>query len=459
MEANRKETMKEPIWLSKYQVIKVLGKGGSAEVFLARHIKLDDLRAIKRISKNNPLLNQLLLEANILKNLSHPCIPCIYDLEEDSEYIYIVEQYIKGQSLKEFCEVKKHLSEHLIISIGIQICDLLLYLYSLDNPILYLDLQPTNIIIDQETVKLIDFGTAIFRDQPDARGVSFGTPYYTPPESYTMLKPDEKADVYGIGALLYYMVYGRVPVNNKDKSGFVKRKENSYSKELKIIISQCMRFHRFFRIPTIAVLKYKLSKLNRVKLNKDQISNKSLKIAVGGSQRRIGTTHLAILITSYLDNLGLTGYYVEENDTSHGFSFLSGNKVIRKENAVIRVNNCNMIPKFYLQEGFKEIAGITVTDYGVITHENMMDFVNEDIKLLVTGGKEWEIEFRNRAFHLLNDCKDVIFLFNFLDGYQFGKQIKEIENKRVERIPYVPDPFYKPGNEVLDNFLLNITWE
>lgn len=448
--------MEKPIWLSKYKIIKKLGQGGSAEVFLAEHIRLNDLRAIKRISKNNPLHNQLLLEANILKNLSHPCIPCIYDLEEDVDNSYIIEQYIKGQSLKEFCEVKKRLNEHLIISIGIQICDLLLYLYSLKNPILYLDLQPANIILDGEKVKLIDFGTAIFRNEPDIRTVSLGTAYFSAPEAYTRLKPDERADLYSIGALLHYMVQGVNPPVNKDRRGFAKKKENNCSKQLKNIIRQCMHYQRIFRIPTVTLLKSKLSKLNRTGQNGNQISNKSLKITIGGSQNRIGTTHLAILITSYLDSLG-TSCYIEENDSGHMFYFLSDNKKLRNTNGMIRIRNCNILPKSYLLPFSKDISDITVTDYGVITNENKADFLSGDIKLLIVGGKEWELQNTSRVINLLNDSKEITYLYNFLDGYQFSRQLKGNPKEKIIRIPYVPEPFYQRGNEVLDDFLLHIT--
>lgn len=448
--------MEEPIWLSKYQMIKRLGKGGSGDVFLAKHIKLNDLRAIKRISKANPLHNQLLLEANILKNLSHPCIPWIYDLEEDLEYSYIIESYIKGQSLKEFCEVNKHLSESLILSIGIQICDLLLYLYSLDNPILHLDLQPSNIIIDKETVKLIDFGTAILKEGPDTRTASLGTKNFAPPEAYTKVKPDEKADIYGVGALLYYMISGVSTTHIKNKIQFVKKKENSYSKELKNIIHQCLRYQSIFRIPTVAVLKNKLLKLNRIS-PKNQISNKSLRISIAGAQNRIGTTHLGFLITSYLDSMHIPSLYVEENDSGHMLYFLETGDKARDMKGRIRIKNCNILPKSYLMPFMNQNPEATIRDYGVLSSENKMDFLSGDIRILLVGGKEWERENKKRAINLLEESKEVIYLYNFLDGYQFSKHIKGIHDKSIYRIPYVPDPFYKAGNDYLDDFLWNLT--
>ena len=80
----------EEIWFEKYRVITRLGHGGSADVFLTEHILLSAYRAIKRISKAERLHDFWLREARILKNLSHPSIPIIYDLEEDESYSYII---------------------------------------------------------------------------------------------------------------------------------------------------------------------------------------------------------------------------------------------------------------------------------------------------------------------------------------------------------------------------------
>ena len=88
--------MEQLIWFQKYEIIKKIGQGGSGEVFLANHIKLNSQRAIKRISKNHLLHNQLLKEAYILKDLKHPLIPIIYDFEEDNDHSYIILEYIDG---------------------------------------------------------------------------------------------------------------------------------------------------------------------------------------------------------------------------------------------------------------------------------------------------------------------------------------------------------------------------
>ena len=134
--------MQQEIWFNKYRIIKLLGRGGTAKVFLAEHIKLNSYRAIKCISKNHPLYELQRKEAQILKNLKHSCIPIIYDIEEDKDGSYIVEQYLEGDNLNDYVMSNGTLSEDIIVRFALQLCDLIQYLHSTTRPILYLDLKP-----------------------------------------------------------------------------------------------------------------------------------------------------------------------------------------------------------------------------------------------------------------------------------------------------------------------------
>ena len=84
----------------KYLIKQPIGCGLSGKVYLAEHIKLKAKRVIKCVSKNQLMYQQFLAEAMLLKNLKHPGIPIIFDLEEDEEYLYIIEEYIQGDSLR-----------------------------------------------------------------------------------------------------------------------------------------------------------------------------------------------------------------------------------------------------------------------------------------------------------------------------------------------------------------------
>ena len=130
----------------KYRIISVLGSGSTGTVYLAKHLKLEIFRAIKRIPKHSAGISSFsqkadfLTEARLLKNLNHPGIPLIYDIEEDNDYIYMIEEYIQGESLETYVLHPKDISQELIIKIGVQLCEILDYLHHLSPyPILYQD--------------------------------------------------------------------------------------------------------------------------------------------------------------------------------------------------------------------------------------------------------------------------------------------------------------------------------
>ena len=128
-------------------------------MFLARHLALDEWRAIKRVPRE---CQGFAREAAVLKELKHPGIPVIYDLEEDSSYYYLIEEYLDGESLYALIERQGGLARAKAFSYGIELCRIISYLHSIEpNPILYLDLQPRNILICQGALKLIDFDQAV----------------------------------------------------------------------------------------------------------------------------------------------------------------------------------------------------------------------------------------------------------------------------------------------------------
>ena len=87
------------ILFNKYKIIKKIGQGGMGSVYLAQNISLGTLWAIKVINKKRGQGYDLLAEPNILKKLNHPSLPRIIDIEQDQNYLYIIEDYIDGIAL------------------------------------------------------------------------------------------------------------------------------------------------------------------------------------------------------------------------------------------------------------------------------------------------------------------------------------------------------------------------
>ena len=131
-------------------------------VYLAENVKLKTLWAVKRIPKNIASGNDPLGECEILKKLSHPSLLSIYVIIEDKDFVYLIVDYIKGDSLDKILAGKVCFDERTVVDWGIQICGVLEYLHGIrPNPVIYRDMKPSNIILTEEgTLKLVDFGIA-----------------------------------------------------------------------------------------------------------------------------------------------------------------------------------------------------------------------------------------------------------------------------------------------------------
>ena len=432
--------MQQEIWFQKYHIIRLLGSGGTARVYLAKHIKLNSYRAIKCISKTHPLYDLQRNEAQILKNLKHSCIPIIYDIEEDEEGSYIVEQYLEGETLKDYVLGNGPIPEDIIIGYAIQLCDLFHYLHSNDRPVLYVDLKPDNLMISGRSLKLIDFGSAIYQDELQDRNIT-ATRGYAAPELYRRRGLDERCDIYGIGMLLYYMATGiMISPNVKQISNI--DQISGCSKELKNIINHCLKFNPALRYATVARLNKQLSALLPEKRVGQELSQRRI-IAVAGAQPRIGVTHMAFRLCNYLRSQNVDCLYVEDNPSHCIHRIISSVEPKPERRGTFMVAGIPMLPLGRL--GVKEIpeSSVTVIDYGRLSLENIDRFMEADTKLLVMGAKEWELAYSEEVLDMIAEYKEINYLFNFLDGKQFQVVSKNMERRSCYRIPYEPNPFRK----------------
>jgi serine/threonine-protein kinase len=436
-----KERMQQEIWFQKYHIIRMLGSGGTARVYLAKHIKLNSYRAIKCISKTHPLYDLQRNEALILKNLKHSCIPIIYDIEEDEEGSYIIEQYLEGETLKDYVQYKGPIKEDIIISYAIQLCDLFHYLHSNDRPILYVDLKPDNIMVSGKSIKLIDFGSAIYQDELNKEPRITATRGYAAPELYRQGVPDDRCDIYGIGMLLYYMATGVIisatakQISNIDQI-------SGCSKGLKHIINHCLKFNPVLRYTTVAQLKKHLSALQPGREGYQELGQKRI-IAVAGTQSRIGVTHLAFRLCYYMKSQGVDCIYKEDNQ-SQCIRRMKGHLELSQEsNSPFILEGIPMLSAGQFNEPATPEASITVIDLGTLTKDNLDFFLEADTRLLVMGAKDWELAYSEEVLDMIAEHKDIIYLFNFLDGKQFQMVCRNMEQRCCYRIPYEPNPFGK----------------
>lgn len=212
--------MEQELLFGKYRIVRLISNGSGGEVFLAEHRILGEQRIMKRLYKNRPFYKERLGEAHILKRLHHKSIPCIYDIEEDETASYIIEQNMGGTSLNEILIGQTCLPTSVILHYSIQLCEIIEYLHN--EGILYLDIKPENILINDDRIYLVDFGAAIRKKEE--QNVIFGTVGFAAPEQYQGAA-EERSDVYGIGRMI----------------GMMLEKGKKKSKELYRIYEQCVQ--------------------------------------------------------------------------------------------------------------------------------------------------------------------------------------------------------------------------
>lgn len=372
----------EVIWFSKYRIISELGQGGTATVYLAEHILLGTYRAIKRISKHQVGYHQLMNEVHILKSLNHPNIPIIYDIEEDENYSYIIEEYLEGESLKAYRLRLSHIDERSVLDFAFQICDLILYLHNLESSVLYLDLKPDNILINKGKLKLLDFGAALYEQQYADAGCYLATLNYAAPERWSN-KADQRSDIYSIGCLLYFLVTGV----NYQPSYCARRWAGIFVRNRRIykLIEQCLKPEPSERFQSVEELMRKVELLS----GKGELSKKnavmSYSIAIAGSETRVGVTHTALAIASYVNTIHHNVVYVERNQSGFLKRFADTYPGVKEKQGCLMLNGIR-----FLEQEVKDVYQFCIYDYGMLTLDNIQSFLAQENRAVVVGGKPWE---------------------------------------------------------------------
>lgn len=204
----------------KYEILTLLGKGGSSTVYCALDKSLNKLVALKVISgfdvNDDSLVNSISSEYSLIMKLNHPAVPKVYEVIKNEEII-LVQEYIEGETLSACLDQGYYSAygsdEKTLLDILKQICDAMIYLHN--SNIIYRDLKPSNVMIQPEgTIKLVDFGIArIYDDSKDYDTVALGTVGYAAPEQYGAGQSDKRTDVYAFGMLLYKIYTNKNPAH------------------------------------------------------------------------------------------------------------------------------------------------------------------------------------------------------------------------------------------------------
>ncbi len=235
----------------KYEILTEIGRGGMSVVYLAMDKRLNKQWAVKEVrkrgvSKNDEVVvNSLMAEANLIKRLDHPAFPRIVDIIDNGQTIYIVMDYIEGESLDKILEEHGAQSEDNVIHWAMQICDALNYLHSQKpHPIIYRDMKPANLMLKPEgeygIIKIIDFGIAReFKDKNLADTTVLGTRGYASPEHYAG-HTDVRSDIFSLGMTMHHLLTGVDPRKGEQYAS-VRNWNPDLSEGIEIIVDKCVQ--------------------------------------------------------------------------------------------------------------------------------------------------------------------------------------------------------------------------
>jgi eukaryotic-like serine/threonine-protein kinase len=211
------DTLINTLFDGRYRIIRKLGSGGMANVYLAEDQELGRRVAIKilndRHANDDQFVERFRREAKNAAGLSHPNIVSIYDRGEAEGTYYIAMEFLDGRSLKELIIGRGPAPVHVAIDYARKILDALRFAHR--NGIVHRDIKPHNVIVDAEgRVKVTDFGIArAGTSQMTEVGSIIGTAQYLSPEQAKGAPVDQTSDLYSVGIVLYELLTGKVPFN------------------------------------------------------------------------------------------------------------------------------------------------------------------------------------------------------------------------------------------------------
>ena len=369
----------------KYKVLNKIGQGGMSVVYLALNERANKTWAIKEIRRDGvqdftTVKQGLIAETNILKSLSHKYLPSIVDVIDDGDTFLIVMDYIQGKSLnailKESMEQEGFpISVEDVISWGKQLCEVLYYLHTRPNPIIYRDMKPANVMLKPSgEISLIDFGTArVFKTGNSEDTTCLGTPGYAAPEQYGgngQSRP--QTDIYCLGATLHHLITGRNPASTPFNFPRITQCRPTLLEEtprelrntllgLEMIIDKCTQYEIADRYQSCAELKYDLEHPEELGLPyRKKLRNKI--VAFGGCAA------MAVI----LGGVSLFGKIMESSTEKNGFDYYiskaetsSGTESLEQYRKAIALNPTS-------EKGYLGMLDTMLSDNELSTDEDVM---------------------------------------------------------------------------------------
>jgi serine/threonine-protein kinase len=195
---------------SRYRIVTLVGKGGMGEVYRAEDLKLEQPVALKflpkQLSKDGGALSRFHREVRLARNVAHPNICRVFDINEVDGQHFLSMEYIDGEDLASLLKKIGRPRHDYGVEIALQLCRGLAAAH--ENDVLHCDLKPANVMIDRRgKARITDFGLA--RMDHELRIITAGTPSYMAPEQISRGEVSAKSDIYSLGLVFYEIFTGK----------------------------------------------------------------------------------------------------------------------------------------------------------------------------------------------------------------------------------------------------------
>ena len=205
----------------RYKIIRTIGEGGMANVYLAHDTILNRDVAVKvlrgDLADDEKFIRRFQREAIAASSLTHPNIVEIYDVGEDDGNYYIVMEYVDGKTLKNLIKKRGALTLPEVVDIMLQLTSAIACAH--ESFIIHRDIKPQNVLIlDNGVAKITDFGIAMALNSNELTQTNsvMGSVHYLPPEQANGSGATMKSDIYSLGILMYELLTGKVPFKGEN---------------------------------------------------------------------------------------------------------------------------------------------------------------------------------------------------------------------------------------------------
>lgn len=236
-------------FLGKHKLLGHIGSGGMSSVYLAEHIVMKHHRAVKVLPKSKlgktSYLERFQREAKAIASLNHPNIVRAYDIDNEKDTHYIVMEYVEGVDLQVLVQKHGPLPYAIVADYIAQAAHGLQHAH--DSGLIHRDVKPANLLINKDgVIKVLDLGLALFQDQSDAsltmeyNDKVLGTADYLAPEqalnSHTV---DNRADIYGLGCTMYFLLTGHPPFPDGSIASRIVKHQNVMPADIRVDRPDC----------------------------------------------------------------------------------------------------------------------------------------------------------------------------------------------------------------------------